>query len=151
MLKVYLITVVLILSHVNDCCIPSSKPLSLMLPFSDRLLSAWCACCLLVSVGKPVQQNFPSVGVGAGLCYQSYRNCWLSRCWFSREMGSVFISAVVTGDNIVRCRCCRCRAVGECRSNNLLGFCGVMPSPGTTALTGQPKAYTAENKLQGKR
>lgn len=29
--------------------------------------------------------------------------------------------------------------------------CGMMPSPGTTALTGQPKAVTAEDKLQGKR
>lgn len=29
--------------------------------------------------------------------------------------------------------------------------CDRMPSPGTTTLTGQPKAYTAEDKLQGKR
>lgn len=148
MLKVYLITVVFILSPVSYCRIPPPKLLIPVLPVSDRLLSVWCACCLLVRVGEPVQQNCPSFSgfwrwslfsVLQDCCKQLLAFRW-SRFWFHFS----------SGKGRQHCQCCRTRAVGECGSNNLLE-CGMMPSPGAMALTGQPKAYTAEDKLQGKR
>lgn len=151
MLKVYLIAVVLILSPVSYCCIPPPKLLSPILPLNERLLSAGCACCLLVRAGKPVQQNCSLVSAGGGLCYQSTGTVGKAAAGFHVKQALVLFQwereTTLPVLQVQSCR--RVWILITCWASVL--ECGMKPSQGATALTGQPKAYTAEHKLQGKR